>query len=112
MVLANGEVVAASEAHNTELFWALRGAGMSFGIVTSLKFKTFKAPPENVLFYYPYYWDKTQAKAGYDAWQQYCAGFTTPQIPPELNIRFVISMRDGLLTFLLGKYQTSLFLYP
>jgi hypothetical protein len=85
---------------------------MSFGIVTSLKFSTFEAPPENVLFYYPYYWNQTQARAGWDAWQQYCGGFTTPQIPAELNIRWVIEMIDGLLIFLLGKNRISLFLCP
>jgi uncharacterized protein YfiM (DUF2279 family) len=102
IVLASGEVITTSEAQSPDLFWALRGAGMSFGIVTKLKFTTFEAPSEIVLFYYPYYWNQTQARAGWDAWQAYCGGFTTPQIPAELNIRWVISMEYGLLIFLLG----------
>lgn len=34
VVLANGDIVRASKEENTELFWALRGAGTNFGIVT------------------------------------------------------------------------------
>lgn len=39
MVLADGSVVRASDAENTELFWAVRGAGANFGIVTSFEFE-------------------------------------------------------------------------
>lgn len=34
MVLANGECVQASEDHNSDLFFAIRGGGGNFGIVT------------------------------------------------------------------------------
>lgn len=39
MVLADGSVVRASEQENQDLFWAVRGAGSSFGIVTSFDFQ-------------------------------------------------------------------------
>jgi alkanesulfonate monooxygenase SsuD/methylene tetrahydromethanopterin reductase-like flavin-dependent oxidoreductase (luciferase family) len=39
MVLADGSVVRASEDENTDLFWAVRGAGANFGIVTSFEFE-------------------------------------------------------------------------
>ncbi len=42
MVLANGLIVEASEAKNEDLFWAIRGAGAKFGIVTSLTYKAFE----------------------------------------------------------------------
>jgi FAD/FMN-containing dehydrogenase len=38
MVLADGTVVHASAAENTDLFWAVRGAGANFGVVTSFDF--------------------------------------------------------------------------
>lgn len=34
LVLANGDVVTASDDSNPDLFWALRGAGHNFGLVT------------------------------------------------------------------------------
>jgi hypothetical protein len=39
MVLADGSVVRASDEENADLFWAVRGAGANFGIVTSFEFE-------------------------------------------------------------------------
>jgi len=39
MVLADGSVVHASDGENPDLFWAVRGAGANFGIVTSFEFE-------------------------------------------------------------------------
>jgi hypothetical protein len=39
IVLADGKIVRASEAENTDLFWAIRGAGPCFGVVTSFVYK-------------------------------------------------------------------------
>lgn len=82
---------------------------MSFGIVTSLKFQTFAAPAENVLFYYPFIWTQAQARAGWDAWQNYSGGFTTPQIPLEMNVRLYITLYfPGYMAWLLeGAYHGS-----
>jgi FAD binding domain/Berberine and berberine like len=42
MVLANGSIVRASDKENADLFWAVRGAGANFGIVTSFEFEADK----------------------------------------------------------------------
>ena len=39
MVLADGSVVRVSAGENPDLFWAVRGAGANFGIVTSFEFE-------------------------------------------------------------------------
>jgi FAD/FMN-containing dehydrogenase len=44
VVLANGTLVEASRSKNADLFWALRGAGHNFGIVTSLELKVYDIP--------------------------------------------------------------------
>lgn len=41
MVLANGSVVTVNKNQHTDLFWAIRGGGGNFGIVTSFKFQAY-----------------------------------------------------------------------
>ncbi|KAF8513718.1 hypothetical protein BU17DRAFT_53046 [Hysterangium stoloniferum] len=45
VVLADGRLVTASKTANADLFWAIRGGGPSFGLVTAWVFNTFPAPP-------------------------------------------------------------------
>ena len=47
VVLANGDFVHASKDKNPDLFWALRGGGGNFGIVTTFKFQLH--PVKNVI---------------------------------------------------------------
>jgi FAD/FMN-containing dehydrogenase len=41
VVTAAGELVRADAEHNADLFWALRGGGGSFGVVTALEFQLY-----------------------------------------------------------------------
>lgn len=54
VVLANGTTVRAAGHENVDLFWAMRGAGASFGIATEFKVQTQREPAEAVGFTYTY----------------------------------------------------------
>jgi FAD/FMN-containing dehydrogenase len=45
LVTADGELVRADASHNSDLFWAVRGGGGNFGIVTALEFRLFDVGP-------------------------------------------------------------------
>jgi len=53
MVLADGSFVTASEDSNPDLFWAIRGGGGNFGIVTSF---LFKGNPVHTSYAGPTFW--------------------------------------------------------
>jgi hypothetical protein len=59
MVLADGSYVTVNAKQNSDLFWAIRGGGGNFGIVTSFK---FQAHPVKTVFGGPTLWpiEKTQ----------------------------------------------------
>lgn len=46
MVTADGEFVVASPKENKDLFWAIRGGGGAFGVVTAFKLQLHDAPAE------------------------------------------------------------------
>lgn len=87
LVLANGSFITASTTQNPDIFWALRGAGASFGIITNYKFQTFAAPNSNIVYSYNLNWNQASAKSAYMALQTYA----NTTMPAEMNMRVFIS---------------------
>ncbi|GJE88819.1 FAD-dependent oxidoreductase [Phanerochaete sordida] len=44
VVTANGDILTCSETENPDLFWAIRGAGSNFGVVTYFTLKAYPQP--------------------------------------------------------------------
>jgi FAD/FMN-containing dehydrogenase len=57
MVLADGSFVAADTNQNQDLFWAVRGGGGNFGVVTAF---TFKLHPVDTVYAGPMLWDLSE----------------------------------------------------
>lgn len=58
MVLADGRFVTASSEENADLFWAVRGGGGNFGVVTSFEFRLH---PVNMVHFGPTFWPLEEA---------------------------------------------------
>jgi hypothetical protein len=77
LVLADGSFVVASAKENSDLFWALRGGGGNFGVVTSF---LFQAHPVHTVYAGPMLWEMDQAA---DILKWYCEFL--PQAPEDVS---------------------------
>jgi FAD/FMN-containing dehydrogenase len=66
VVLANGQCVTANANTNPDLFWAVRGGGGNFGVVTSF---LFKSNPVNMVYGGPMFWSLEQASTVMKHWR-------------------------------------------
>ena len=71
VVLADGRFVTASRKEHPDLFWALRGGGGNFGVVTSF---LFQAHPVSMVYAGPIFWEATNAKAVMGAYRDFLPG--------------------------------------
>ncbi|MBD3856799.1 MAG: BBE domain-containing protein, partial [Acidobacteria bacterium] len=77
VVLADGSMVVASADENPDLFWALRGGGGNFGVVTSF---LFRGNPVNTIFGGPTLWDLDRTEEIMKWYREFIL-----QAPEELN---------------------------
>ena len=68
MVLADGRFVTASAKENADLFWAVRGGGGNFGVVTSF---LFKANPVHTVYGGPMFWPLEKTADILPYWQDF-----------------------------------------
>ena len=78
VVLADGSFVTASKDQNPDLFWALRGGGGNFGVVTSFMFRLH---PVSMVFAGPIAFDQKHARSIMQRYRDFL-----PKAPEELGI--------------------------
>jgi FAD/FMN-containing dehydrogenase len=98
LVLADGSFVRADASHNEDLFWAVRGGGGNFGVVTSF---TFRAKPVSTVVAGPMLWQLDDAAEVMRFYREFIGGaprelggffaFLTvppgPPFPEELHLK-------------------------
>ena len=78
VVLADGRFVTASATQNDDLFWALRGGGGNFGVVTSF---LFRAHPVSTVYGGPIMWDIEHARQVMQWYREFL-----PKAPLDLGV--------------------------
>jgi len=77
MVLADGRTVTADNKQNSDLFWAVRGGGGNFGVVTSFQFRLH---PVSTVQFGPTFWPLEQAADVLKAYRKFIV-----DAPEEIN---------------------------
>jgi FAD/FMN-containing dehydrogenase len=81
MVLANGNLVTANAEQNADLFWAVRGGGGNFGVVTAF---LFRLHPIQTVYAGPILWHMEQAADAMRLYRDFIAA-----APEDFNAWFV-----------------------
>ena len=89
MITADGKKIRASENENSDLFWALRGGGGNFGVVTQFEFQLFPVGPKILagLIVFPF----SQARQILTRYRQFINS-----APEELNVWVVLRQAPPL----------------
>lgn len=98
-----GKFISANRDCNSDLFWALRGAGGgNFGIVTSL---TFNLPPKfNMVTLFSIYYQGVTAKEQAVIMNEYQILMKTLDRRMNMRVSFYNSATEGVATFMAGLF--------
>jgi FAD/FMN-containing dehydrogenase len=80
VVLADGSFVTAKASQHEDIFWALRGGGGNFGVVTSF---VYQAHPVSTVYAGPIFWEAKDARRVMQWYREFL-----PQAPVELSSFF------------------------
>lgn len=105
VVTADGAMRVASVSSEPDLFWALRGGGGNFGVVTSFEFQLHPVGPEIYagLVVYPF----TQARQVLRAWRDF-----TASAPDELSVWAVLRKAPPLPFLPASAHGSAVVIFP
>ena len=97
IVTADGKMLVASENENADIFWAIRGGGGNFGVVTSFE---YKLQPVDTVYWGPMFYEIEETETIFKFYREYIknapremGGFPAFQIAPPLP--FIPEDRHG-----------------
>ncbi|EEB90627.1 hypothetical protein MPER_11140 [Moniliophthora perniciosa FA553] len=98
LVFANGTIARVDATSHPDVFWAIRGAGPSFAVVTSFEFLTFPTPIYSVIYTYSWQLAIANASAALQTFQNFTL---TSDIPAEMAAEINLSRGSerGLVSF-------------
>ncbi|KAK4451045.1 putative oxidase [Podospora aff. communis PSN243] len=96
VVTADGRIQRVSATQNPDLFWALRGAAASFGVITEFVFKTHPEPKQVVQYSYTFSFGKQADMAPiYAKWQDMIAD---PTLDRRFGSMFIMMPLGAIIT--------------
>lgn len=91
VVLADGTAVEGSAQERPDLFWALRGAGHNFGVVTSFEIKTYEIRADWTMTKLSFTQDRLEAL--FTTWNE----LLDAHVDPGMLVLFGVVSRDASL---------------
>jgi hypothetical protein len=88
VVLADGSFVTTNKEQNPDLFWALRGGGGNFGVVTSF---LFEAHPVRMVYAGPIFWEAKHARTIMQRYRDFLPN-AVEELGPFVGLKTVPSM--------------------
>ena len=99
IVTANGQVLHASDSDHEDLFWAIRGGGGNYGVVTSFEFSLFELGPE--VYFAAQFFDLDEAPIALRRWRDFMS--SAPEELSSLAFFWTIPRADAFPPELHGK---------
>ncbi|KAK1564182.1 uncharacterized protein LY79DRAFT_684126 [Colletotrichum navitas] len=96
VVIANGTIITPNRKSNPDLFFAIRGAGAGFGVVTEFKIRTHKKPPTTIhLINRTPYTKLDQMVEQFLIWQNLTGD---PNLDPRFGTEFALEPQGSKIT--------------
>ncbi|KAL4766412.1 FAD-binding oxidoreductase [Aspergillus foveolatus] len=97
IITATGELITANETCNSDLLWAIRGAGANFGIITAATFKMFDQPNNGDAVIGTFVYNSTKSLGVFE-YLSVLDNVLPPELGVQLSIGYDRTINETLLT--------------
>lgn len=106
LVTWSGDVVTASKTENSDLFWAVRGAGANFGIIVSATYELYDATNNGQVLYNTYQFPPSANRSIFELMATYDGGALPPEMSFIPEVMYNRTTGEAKLLLLLVYYGT------